>query len=493
MTNGQAVLEPLLDQTDGLITQILVALPLRALRWRTALTLLGFFGLVLIDASLNWNTVGSSFAMNELGLETGNTLVAVAFSLLSVFAWLLVGCVWAAGYHQAARAAFGLVVLVVGFVSAPIVSPFVLERWMSVGFPAPSPLLMLIGMGLFTLLLSIPGVLLCIEEQQLARLWKDWRIRESVIALQEKLAAARAILATRDAVEGNLREHKAQRERIVSEVVLQVEREIEAGREEQGKAAEAALADVTLSKGERHNAWKRLQRHRDDNDKSRMAGGMKLVLFFLLLTGSPAWAASPVEALLEKAPTLLIVLDNTLGSPALEPAYLPHIERFAQERLDRLQIGSSVVVFTVGDPRLPHEVKRWRVQTRITERGGTVGYLKQALHVYLQDFVGRQHPEKAKGSHLVLGWFDAANLLNDKADSENFVLFVTDAMEASPLGNCYRDCKLPTPTFSLKNTNFSMLGIGHGQSSEKTLAVFAAWEKFFKAAGIPKTHLLHVF
>ena len=69
------------DQTDALGEQILTALPLRALRWRTFFVVLGFLGLLVFDAAINFNTVGSSFS-DELG-QMVNPLIACAFSLSS--------------------------------------------------------------------------------------------------------------------------------------------------------------------------------------------------------------------------------------------------------------------------------------------------------------------------------------------------------------------------------------------------------------------------
>ena len=491
MTNSHDPMPP--DQTDALGEQILTALPLRALRWRTFFVVLGFLGLLVFDAAINFNSIGASFT-NELG-EMVNPVLASAFSLLGAASWLCVGWLHMAKRKREAIAAYILVMVSGGFLSAPMAAPFVIERWASFGFIQPNFLLMIVGLGLFTLLLSIPGLLLILQEQRLAELRKQWRIRGSVIELLRKRDAARAALETYATVNSTLKEHTTQSARIVDEVVLQVEREVEAIRMQQAATAERELTALTSSKGARLNARKTLDRYKDDND--RMAGSMKLVLWFLLLTAAaPTWAApSPVEAMLERRPVLLLLLDNTFGSPALEPAMLPSIERRMQDRLERLPFGSEVIVFSVGDPKQIGEIRRWRVQARITDKGGPVSYLKPLLHAHLEGFPARQHPDKTKGgSHLIQGWFDAANLLNPKAETPNAVLFITDAIEFSPLANCYRDCRLPKPTFTLpQNTSIEILGIGHGQSSEKTLAIFAEWKKFFTAAGIPSMQLLHVF
>lgn len=496
MTNSH---DPMPDETDALGSQVLTALPLRALRRRTIFAGLGFLGLAIFDALLNFNTVGSSFS-DELG-QMVNPLIACAFSLLSVSAWLFVGWLYMAGRHWEAIGAYVLVMVIVGFLSAPMAAPFVIERWASLGFIQPNFVLMTLGMALFTVLLSIPGLLLILQEQRLAELRKCWRIRSSVVELLAKRAEARAMLQDYGTINSTLKEHTAQSARIVDEVVAQVKQEFEARRAETAAAAEREANNLSGSKASRLDARKKLERYREEEndrkDNDKMAGSMKLVGWFLLLltAASPAWAApSPVEAVNRK-PVLLLLLDNTFGSPALEPAMLPSIERRMQNRLERLPNGSQVIVFSVGDPKQIAEIRYFRVQARISDKGGPVSYLKPLLHSHLEGFPARQHPDKTKGgSHLIQGWFDAANLLNPKAETPNAVLFVTDAIEFSPLANCYRDCRLPKPSFTLpQNTSIEILGIGHGQSSEKTIALFAEWRKWFADAGIPSMQLLHVF
>lgn len=484
------------DQTDALGEQILTALPLRALRWRTFFVVLGFLGLLVFDAAINFNSIGASFT-NELG-EMVNPVLASAFSLLGAASWLCVGWLHMAKRKREAIAAYILVMVSGGFLSAPMAAPFVIERWASLGIIQPNFLLMIVGLGLFSLLLSIPGLLLILQEKSLVKILKHWRIRGSVVELLQKRDDARAALEGYGTADSTLREHRTQRERIVAEVVRQVEQEVEARRAETAAAAEREANNLSGSKASRLDARKKLERYREDNDKSKMTGSMKLVGWFLLLltAAAPAWAApSPVEAMLERRPVLLLLLDNSYASPALNPSMLPSIERRMHDKLERLPFGSKVIVFSVGNPKEIAEYREWRIQARITDKGGPVSYLKPLLHAHLEGFPARQHPDKSKGgSHLIQGWFDAANLLNPKAETPNAVLFVTDAIEFSALADCYRNCRLPKPTFTLPpNTSIEILGIGHGQSSERTIALFAEWRRFFAAAGIPSMQLLHVF
>ena len=348
---------------------------------------------------------------------------------------------------------------------------------------------MTFGLCLFTILLSFPGLLLCAQEQRVIVLGKKWAIRAEAVALLAGRKAAYVTLDAQATGAQKLIERKVQREADVAAVLQMVEQEIEARRNHIAATAEAQLTDISLSKAERHHAWERVQAH------GRIkTGGMGLTVLMMLTAGLPVWAApAPVDDLLQRAPTLLILLDNSGGSPALEPSILAHVERRAAEKLDRLPLGASVIVFSVGDPKQIPEVKRWRVQARMTTHGMPVQALKKSLRTHLQGFPARQHPDAHKESHLIQGWFDAAQLLNPKADTENAVIFVTDAMEFSSLANCYKACKLPPPTFTLSNTSLEVLGIGFGQSSGKTLAIFEEWKKFFAAAGVPNTQLLHIF
>ena len=475
------------DDTDAHAHQILSILPVGALRKETLLTLLAFLGAAALDAAVNWRTVGSTISLNEFGAENGETVLAVGFSLLTVLAWLAVGAVFAAGFRRAALGVYLVVVSTIAYLIAPLASSLALERWASLGFD-PSTLAFwqqAVGLALLTMLVSLPGLFLCACEQRLVALWSKWGIRADVLELVRLRTEASVILKTRDAVALNLQERKRSKEADIAAVVQQVEQDIDATRQSLAAEAKGQKYNVRLNKAARQSA----------SDREHAIGlvkGFGVVLALALLTSAPAWA-NRGDDLMQKAPTLLILLDNTGGSPALEPSMIPHIEKWAFEKLVRLPLASSVIVFSVGDPKQIPEVKRWRVQSRITENGGTVIYLKHALHTYLQNFPARQHPENHKESHLIQGWFDAAQLLNRKADPENSVLFVTDALEFSPLANCYKACALPKPTFKLTNTDLLMLGIGFGQSSDKTLAIFEEWKKFFTAAGVPNTQLFHIF
>mgnify|MGYP001411252448 CR=1 FL=1 len=482
-------IEKLPDHTDAHAKQILAALPLRHLWIQTSITGLLFLAFVALDAAINWKSVGSSFTLDEYGLDTGNTLVAAGFSLLTVLAWLLVGGIYAAGFRRTAGAAYALVMVIVGFLVAPVALPFIAERLASFGFDAAPVWSQALGLCFFTILFSIPGLFLCMVEQRIAAIWNKWKVRAEVLGLLAARASASAALDVHASGAQKLIEQKRCRESDVAAVLQMVEQEIEGTRNQIAATAEIQHADMSLSKADRLHAWERVQAH----GRVKTAGGV-LVAALLLLTSIPAWSApSPVDELLRHAPTLLVLLDNTGGSPALEPSILAQAEKSIQEKLARLPMGSSLIVFSVGDPKQIAELKRWRVQAKVTENGGPVAYLKARLHAHLLDFPARQHPEAHKESHLVQGWFDAAQLLNPKAETENAVIFVTDAMEFSPLANCYQACKLPKPTFTLPNTRLEMLGIGYSQSSAKTLAIWPVWKKFFAAAGIVNLQLLHMF
>lgn len=475
------------DDTDANAQTILSVLPVGALRRETLLTMLVFLAAAGLDAAVNWKTVGSTFGLSELNTETGETVVAVGFSFLTVLVWVFCGGVWAAGFRRAAGGVYLLALATIGYLIAPLASSMALERWVGLGFePTLSFWQQAIGIVLLTMLVSLPGLLLCACEQRLISLWAKWSIRAELLELLRFRTDAGAVVKLRDTVAQDLQDRKRTKEADIAVVVEQIEQELNGIRARLAANAAADKNNPRLNKAARKSAC----------DRERAMGlvkGVGAVLVVLAtLAGSPA-RANPVDDLLQKSPTLLLLLDNTGGSPALEPAMLPHIERRAVEKLERLSIGASVIVFSVGDPRQIPEIKRWRVQSRITANGGTVTYLKHALHKHLEGFPARQHPDKHKESHLVQGWHDAAQLLNPKAETENAVLFVTDAMEFSSLANCYKACKLPKPTFQLNNTSIEMLGIGFGQSSRTTLAIFEEWKRYFAAAGVPNTQLLHVF
>jgi hypothetical protein len=479
------------DNTNARAEEIITALPARDLWIQTTMTSLFLLAFAGLDAVINWKSVGSSFTLDEYGLDTGNTVVAAGFSLLTVCAWLLVGGIYSVGFRRAVGAAYAFVMVIIGFLIIPVALPFVAERAAALGMDTAPFWFQAFGLCLFTILLSLPGLFLCILEQRLARILHKWKIRAEAVALRAARRSAYLTLDLQSAGALNLIQRKVNRESAVAALLQMVKQEIEANRTHITATAAGQFADPSLSKTARLHAWEKIQAH------ARGKVGAAVVLSALLAAASvPAATAAPsaVDALLARAPSLLVLLDNTGGSPALEPSILAQAEKSIQEKLARLPMGSSLIVFSVGDPKQIAELKRWRVQAKVTENGGPVAYLKARLHAHLLGFPARQHPAAHKESHLVQGWFDSAQLINVQADTENFVVFVTDAMEFSPLANCYQACKLPKPTFTLPtNTRLEMLGIGYGQSSAKTLAIWPEWKKFFAAAGIVNLQLLHMF
>lgn len=216
------------------------------------------------------------------------------------------------------------------------------------------------------------------------------------------------------------------------------------------------------------------------------------VLTLAALLIAPAFAAPPS---IEQAPAFILMLDNTGGSAALEPAILAEVEKVVEQELRALPVGSMVHIFTVGDPKQIQEMHRERIQTRASANGVPVNLMVAKVKQYLRDFAARQHPQKSEKSALVLGWFQAAQLVNMKASAPNSIVFVTDGLETEA-ANCYRmaTCNLPRARFTLPpDTRLHVLGFGLGQPSANVIALHEKWKAFFQQAGIADVRLWQAF
>lgn len=191
---------------------------------------------------------------------------------------------------------------------------------------------------------------------------------------------------------------------------------------------------------------------------------------------------------LAKAPTFSILVDVSGGSnPALTPEFMREAVKAIEPRLREQPMATTVKIWTVGHSALATETFSARILAKISAEGVPINMIVAKVREILLDFPA--HAEK-KGihqqSHLIGGLFDASKTINHKA-ARNTVFYLTDGVENSPLGNCYRDqnCKLSLPKgakIDLSNVEVVMLGVGSGLPSNQQIAVTAAWEGFLKAA-----------
>ncbi len=153
-----------------------------------------------------------------------------------------------------------------------------------------------------------------------------------------------------------------------------------------------------------------------------------------------------------------------------------------ENKLRSMPMGSVVIVNTVGDASLPPFMKRFRIQKITTVEGAAVDEIVYALRAIVLAFPKRVQGQQHGESHLIGGLYDASKNINSRASQPNIIVMLSDLVEFSPLANCYknRSCPLPEPTFRLRNTNVIALGVGHGLPSDREMAVFASWERFFR-------------
>lgn len=220
-----------------------------------------------------------------------------------------------------------------------------------------------------------------------------------------------------------------------------------------------------------------------------MKSAQRFLAFVLLqllasLVGSVALAASTQE-ILRKAPVFQLLLDNSGSSPATDANFVASAWPVVEGRLRAMPIGTVVIVNSVGDASLSPMTLRTRIQKVASSEGAPLDDIVRRVKSIMLGFPSRVQSAAHSQSHLVGGIFDASKNTNREAAGENVIVVLSDLVEFSPLANCYRvkSCPLPRPTFKLENTEIVALGVGRGLPSDREIAVFAAWEKFFDQAG----------
>ena len=198
-----------------------------------------------------------------------------------------------------------------------------------------------------------------------------------------------------------------------------------------------------------------------------------------------ASAADSTKDLLETAPVFQLLLDNSGSSPATDQSFVNSAWPIIESKVRSLPMGTVVIVNTVGDASLSPLMKRTRIQKVTTGEGAAVEDIVRSLKSIVLGFPKRVQGQEHGQSHLIGGFFDASKNLNINASTKNLIVALTDLIEFSSMANCYKDkaCRLPKPAFKLDNTDLVALGVGRGLPSDREIAVFSSWGKFFSQTG----------
>lgn len=209
------------------------------------------------------------------------------------------------------------------------------------------------------------------------------------------------------------------------------------------------------------------------------------MLFITLVIVANASAADSTKDLLATAPVFQLLLDNSGSSPATDQNFVNSAWPIIEAKIRSLPMGTVVIVNTVGDASLSSLMKRTRIQKVTTSEGAAMEDIVRSLKSIVLGFPKRVQGQEHGQSHLIGGFFDASKNLNINASTKNSIVALTDLIEFSSMANCYKDkaCRLPKPAFKLDNTEIVALGVGRGLSSDREIAVFSSWEKFFSQTG----------
>lgn len=265
LIQGDAASPPPLvpDSVDADCRQLLTLLHLPALRVETALVfaLLLVFGAV--DAALNWNVFSARLAVDEVGQSNGKEVLALATSLLTLAAFLVVGGAFTAGYRRSAVALYALLLALLGIMVAPLAVSLLTELVMNLGIGGGSfgaaevklpASVMWLGIAVVTLIYSMAGVLVCVAEHRLGDCWRRWKMRFEVVALQAQRNRARLPAVTADALGMLIFRTDMTHPEPAKIALTGAVADYLAAIEQRGDGARQRVQDRTLSKAQRNAA-----------------------------------------------------------------------------------------------------------------------------------------------------------------------------------------------------------------------------------------------
>lgn len=205
--------------------------------------------------------------------------------------------------------------------------------------------------------------------------------------------------------------------------------------------------------------------------------------WILFMFGNFACAQTTAE-IFAKAPTFQLILDASGSSPATEKATLNSLWQSIEEKLRGMPLGSRVLVQSFGDSTARPMSIEVRIQAKKTPTGDTINGVIKDIKGFVLSFPDRIAQQGE--THAIGAFFDASKNINIRAESGNTIVMVSDLIENSQLGNCYKDtvCHLPNkPQFMLKDVDVLVLGVGRGLGSKEEMALHKSWDSFLQKTG----------
>jgi len=339
------------------------------------------------------------------------------------------------------------------------------------------------SLGVWTVLYTLPGVLLMLGEGALVwlvGLLRDWYQARRVVAEAEAGHVDTLHLTLLTQQQGDKRA-----------IPLGVDQALRLALSDVGRIwhriAEIAgvrRQDLSLSEDERDRA---AARHAQALRCLEQLKGLSLAALLTLLTlVRPGQAAGPAtrEAILAQGKAIVIAVDVSGSSPVAHAAWLAGVLPQIAEDIRSAEIGATITVFGCGDNTQVPEEGRIILQHRDTATGRT----KDRALAWVQARLDRlrttvtQHGHQA--SELVGCFAEATRRLNPRAVG-NSLLFLTDGIERSDKTDCFlKPCKLPDVPVTLPpGTQVLIRGCGIGVPAAKAMELQAQWLAFVRRVG----------
>jgi hypothetical protein len=460
----------------------------------------GFMGGVDIGAA--WHVTGL-MTLDVYGNPAGSLVERGGLACLTLVAYWLLGVVYAWGgwWRRAAFAMYGLIIALLTWGLSPTWVPKFQEMFGDLGSvfggQVNSSIVVLAGSWVAVVglacVFSLAGLLFLVMKGWLLY-WLDLSHQHSVcmniIRRAEQAEAKRLEVQQLDADLQHFQQHRAAMiAQFHDDDVRHDQQEVQ----QRHDAAVAALNDVRTA-----TAFRRIA------ESVRLAYGRVLaslqtitpcLLLGALLLGLPGYSvASSTQEVEAKAPTLQILLDCSLSSPARNQQFIASTFQYVIDpRIMALPMASFVLVHCIGDSASMPVNFATRIQAVNNANGGTARKIVRDVHGLLQSIPAMIQAKPYTKSELIYGFSEAAKRINPGAASPNRIVVLSDLMEESALADCSPKaknfCKLPAPSFKFVNTEVAVFGVGIGLPADKALAVNDAWKGFFLKAGLDQQRL----
>jgi hypothetical protein len=314
-----------------------------------------------------------------------------------------------------------------------------------------------------------------------------------IIAQAEKAQDARLQAQQLAALQQHVLEHRAD---IIDQMVRDDwERDLQAAQRRHDASVKALVGIPTTLSQRRVAESGRLASEREiaslEQQRRYLLAPCLLLGAALLGLSSGCTRADLAQQLETQAPTMQILADCSTSSPVYQSTFVESAMRTViTPKLMALPMASRVIVTCIGDSAQTPLSYDARVQAVNNGNGGTKAKLVQEMERLLKSVPSNT---KYNRSELIFGFAEAAKKINPGASHPNQIIALSDLIEESAFANCSPKakafCKLPAPTFKLKNTELVVLGVAVGMDGKRALVLNETWQGFFVKAGLDPQHL----